>query len=239
MLIWFRTSCLAPHLPAHAPASGGVECPRSFALAAMTASGPRAAKRGSMSSGMCASVASCTRSDSRPGVEETSGVSPVADDVSPRMTSFRGAGRDAGSWMIKPMQGSISQPLSGSKINTLRTVSQLGWESRTSVDEGPSTHVYSTPETASFCKVPPVSVFVAKHVSSRLLVIMQSFVVARRTWVCRGEELVNRIAIGRFYACQGERGAKKGAKACGAVQVDPWLRCADEVSSVQGPSSEK
>lgn len=114
VLMWFRTSCLAPHLPAHAPASGGVECPRSFALAAMTASGPRAAKRGSMSSGMCASVASCTRSDSRPGVEEMSEVRPVADDVSPRMASFRGAESDAGSWMIKPMQGSTSRPSSGS-----------------------------------------------------------------------------------------------------------------------------
>jgi hypothetical protein len=51
----------------------------------------------------------------------------------------------------------------------------------TSVDEGPSTHVYGAPETASLCKVPPVSVFAAKHVSSRLLVIMQSFVVTRRT----------------------------------------------------------
>jgi hypothetical protein len=108
--MWFSTSFLAPHFPAHAPASGGVECPRSFALAAMTASGPRAAKRGSMSSGMCASVASCTRSDRRPGVEETSAVSPAPDDVSPRMTNFRGAGSDAGSWMIKPMQGSTSQP---------------------------------------------------------------------------------------------------------------------------------
>lgn len=107
------------------------------------------------------------------------------------------------------------------------------------MNEGPSTHVYSTPETASFCEISPVSVFVAKHVSSRLLVIMQSFVIARRTWVCRGDELVNRIAVSRLYARQGERGAKKGAKACGAVQVDPWLCCADEVSSVQGPSSEK
>jgi hypothetical protein len=107
------------------------------------------------------------------------------------------------------------------------------------VDEGTSTHVYTTPETASFCKVSPVSVFVAKHVSSRLLVIMQSCVVARRTWVCRGDKLVNRVAVGRLYACQGERGAKKRAKACGAVQVDPRLRHADEASSVQGPSSEK
>ena len=108
--MWFRINCLAPHFPAHAPASGGVECPRSFALAAITASGPRAAKRGSMSSGMCASVASCTRSDSCPGVEATSAVRRVADDVSPRMTNFRGAGSDAGSWMIKPMQGSTSRP---------------------------------------------------------------------------------------------------------------------------------
>jgi len=163
----------------------------------------------------------------------------VADDVSPRMTNFRGAGSDAGSWMIKPMQGSTSQPSSGSCVNTSRTVSQSGRESRTSVDEGTSTHVYTTPETASFCKVSPVSVFVAKHVSSRLLVIMQSCVVARRTWVCRGDKLVNRVAVGRLYACQGERGAKKRAKACGAVQVDPRLRHADEASSVQGPSSEK
>lgn len=28
------------------------------------------------------------------------------DDVSPRMASFRGAGKDAGSWKMKPMQGS-------------------------------------------------------------------------------------------------------------------------------------
>jgi hypothetical protein len=83
----------------------------------MTANGPRAAKRGSMSSGMCASVASCTRSDRRPGVEETSEVSPAADDVSPRMTNFRGAGSDAVSWMIKPMQGSTSQPSQSSGSN--------------------------------------------------------------------------------------------------------------------------
>lgn len=116
MPMWFRTSFLAPHLPAQAPASGGVECPRSFALAAITASEPRAAKRGSMSTGICASVASCTRSDSCPGVEKMSGVSPAADDVSPRMANFRGAGSDAGSWMIKPMQGSTSQPPSGSYV---------------------------------------------------------------------------------------------------------------------------
>lgn len=108
--MWFSISCLAPHFPAHAPASEGVECPRSFALAAMTASGPRAAKRESMSAGMGASVASCTRRDRRPGVEETRVVSPAADDVSPRMANFRGAGRDADSWMIKPMQGSTSHP---------------------------------------------------------------------------------------------------------------------------------
>jgi hypothetical protein len=85
------------------------------------------------------------------------------------------------------------------------------------VDEGTSTHVYTTPETASFCKVPPVSVFVANEVSSRFLVIMESFVFARRTWICPGEELVNRVAVSRLCACQGKRGADEGTKACGPV----------------------
>ena len=164
--MWFIISFLAPHFPAHAPASGGVECPCSFALAAMTASGPRAAKRGSMFSGMCASVASWTRSDRRPGVEETSAVSPALDDESPRMANFRGAGSEAGSWMMKPMHGSTSQPsrLSGRGRTLNRTMVWSARETQTSVDERPSTHVYGSPETASFCKVPPVSVFVAKEI---------------------------------------------------------------------------
>ena len=85
------------------------------------------------------------------------------------------------------------------------------------MDKGPGTHVYGTPETTPFCKVPPVSVFVAKHVSSRLLVTMQSFIIARRARVCWGEELVNRVAVCGLCTCQGERGADEGAKTCGAV----------------------
>jgi len=56
--MWFRMRLRAPHLPAHAPASAGVECPRSRALVATSAGGRRAARTGSMFSGMCASVAS-------------------------------------------------------------------------------------------------------------------------------------------------------------------------------------
>lgn len=56
--MWFRTSCLAPHLPAHVPASTGVECPRSRVFDATSAGERRAPRSGSTCSGMCASVAS-------------------------------------------------------------------------------------------------------------------------------------------------------------------------------------
>ena len=119
----------------------------------------------------------------------------------------------------------------GRTIN--RTVLWPARETQTSVDERPSTHVYGPPETASFCKIPPVSVFVAKEVSSRLLVIMESFVFARRTWICWVEELMNRIAVCRLCACQGKRAADEGTKACGPVQVHPRLRYAIEVVSAR------
>ena len=141
--MWFSITLLAPHFPAHAPASGGVECPRSFALAAITASGPRDAKRGSMSCGMCASVASCTRSDKRPGVEETSAVSAALDDVSPRMANFRGAGSEAGSWMIKPIQGSTSQPTRSSGSNVEQWYGQTG-RHRPRWTSGPA-HTFTAP----------------------------------------------------------------------------------------------
>lgn len=85
------------------------------------------------------------------------------------------------------------------------------------MDERPSTHVYAPPRTATFCKVPPVSIFVTNEVSSRLLVIMESFVFARRTRIGSGEELVNCVAVCRLCACQGKRGADEGTKACGPV----------------------
>lgn len=88
---------MAPHRPAHAPAIVGVECPRSCALDVTSAGGRRAAARASISAGMCASVASCTSSDTHPGVERTRGVSWEASDVSPRMASFLGAASVAGS----------------------------------------------------------------------------------------------------------------------------------------------
>lgn len=49
---------------------------------------------------------------------------------------------------------------------------------------------------------------------------------------------MNRVAVRRLCACQGERGADEGAKACGAVEVDSRLYYANEVSSVQGPWSD-
>lgn len=98
-----------------------------------------------------------------------------------------------------------------------RTMVWSDRETQTSVDERASTHVYGPPKAASFSKVPPVSVFVAKEVSSRLLVAMESFVFARRTRICWDEELVNRVAVCRFCACQGKRGADEGTKTCGPV----------------------
>ena len=100
MPMWFKTSCLAPHCPAHTPACVGVECPRSCVLDATSAAGRLAARRASISAGMYASVASWTSRDKRPGVERMSGVSWEASDVSPRMASFLGAASVAGSWMM-------------------------------------------------------------------------------------------------------------------------------------------
>lgn len=112
----------------------------------------------------------------------------------------------------------IYKPAVKVKRRTLnRTVLWPDRDTQTSVDERPSTHVYGPPETASFGNVPPVSVFVAKEVSPRLLLIMESFVFARRTWICWDEELVNRIAVCRLCACQGKRGADEGTKACGPI----------------------
>ena len=99
-----------------------------------------------------------------------------------------------------------------------------GDRTRTSVDERPSTHVYAAPYTPSLGEVPPEPILVTEHVSPRLLIHVQSFIVARRARVCWYEELVDRVTVSCFGVRQGERRAEKGAKACRAVQVNPRLQ---------------
>jgi hypothetical protein len=162
--MWLRTSCCAPHCPAHTPACDGVECPRSCALDATSAGGRRAARRASIVGGIWASVASCTRSERRPGVERTSGVSWDASDVSPRIASFLGAASVAGSCMMYPMHGS-STHVSGNASGCF-----FFGSTRTSVYKWPCAYVYGSPRTRPLCKVPPEAVLVTEHVLPWLLV---------------------------------------------------------------------
>jgi hypothetical protein len=166
--MWLRTSCLAPHLPAHAPASTGVECPRSRVLFSTSAGGLRAARGGSTFWGMYASVASWTRSDRLPGVEDTRGVRCAAVEVSPRTASFRGAGSEAGSWKMKPTQGSTRRGAVVERADGEREREEM----RTSVDEWPGARVHGAPDTAPLRKVPPVPVCVAEHVAPGLFVVV-------------------------------------------------------------------
>jgi hypothetical protein len=143
--------------------------------------------------GICASVASWTKSERRPGVEDMRGVSRAAVDVSPRMASFRGAGNDAGSWKMKPMQGSTHRDVKR-RVGKERRI-------RTSVDEWPGAHVDGTPEAATLYKVPPVPVTIAEHVLSGLFVVVQSVFGAGCTRVRGREELVDGETVCRLGAC--------------------------------------
>lgn len=71
---------------------------------------------------------------------------------------------------------------------------------RTPVDEWSGAHVHGAPETVPFCKVSPVSVRIAEHVSPGLFVAVQGIVDAGCARIRWREELVNRVAVGRLGA---------------------------------------
>jgi hypothetical protein len=73
-------------------------------------------------------------------------------------------------------------------------------ETRTSVDEWPGAHMHGAPETAPLCKVPPIPVRVAEHVSPGLFIVVQGVVGAGRAWIRGREELVDRVAFRRLGA---------------------------------------
>jgi hypothetical protein len=68
------------------------------------------------------------------------------------------------------------------------------------MDEWSSAHVHSASEAAPLCKVPPVPVRAAEHVTPRLLAIMQNVVGAGRMRIRRREEFMNSIAFCRLGA---------------------------------------
>jgi hypothetical protein len=98
---------------------------------------------------------------------------------------------------------------------------------RTSVDKRPCAHIYRTPHAPSLRKVPPEATLITEHVLPWLLIVVQCFNVARCAQVRGREELVNRVAVCSFGARQREGAAEEGAKARGAVQIDPRLCIVD------------
>lgn len=73
-------------------------------------------------------------------------------------------------------------------------------EIRTSVNEWPGAHMHGAPETAPFCKIPPIPVRVAEHVSPGLLIVVQGVVGAGRVGIRGREKLVDRVAFRRLGA---------------------------------------